>query len=55
MKLKRTVKKSTLISAKTCDFQWFLPRDAMLARYMLSSRVSIRLSVRHKSALYRSG
>jgi len=34
----------------------FLPRDAMLAQYMLSSSVrpSVRLSVRHKPVVYLS-
>ena len=35
----------------------FLPRDAVLARYILSScvRPSVRLSVSHKQALYQNG
>jgi len=33
-----------------------LPRDAMLARYMLSCVcLSVRLFVRHKPALYKNG
>jgi len=33
----------------------FLPRDAMLAWYMLSSYVSVRPSVCHKSEFYGYG
>jgi len=38
------------------EFPWLgsiLPRDAMLARYMLSS--CVRLSIRHSPILYRKG
>ena len=51
-----------LLSTSVCflvfSFYWFLPRDAMLARYMpwscvcVSVRLSVRVSVRHKSEFY---
>ena len=48
----------------TCEIRWFCwdlgplyPRDAMLARYLLSSRDRpfVRQSVRHKPVLYQNG
>jgi len=44
----------TLSDAYSKPFQiWFLPHDAMLARYMLSS--CVRPSVCHKSEFYEDG
>ena len=39
-----------VISQSSCRCFWFLPRDAMIARYLLPSCLSVRLSIKSRSS-----